>query len=259
VNGYQFEVSRSRRASDSIRGGVRDVSSPSTPTMVCRRQWITVSSAQHQRNGHGPHQLRQSGPTRTWSAPGTELRNVAYITFDQNAPIARTGWTRMTFPKALTRTNRALVTIDADPPRARWSAPPARRPSAKFTVAWNQLRCRLRLGRLRHIRQTNGGPWTLWLNNAITNAALFWQQQRDVRVLQRGPRQHRPSAAHPHECPRRGHHAAQQSAGIAAGAELYHQREPVAGSHQYRHRPGCAGAEAVVQPRRIAGGSQHQS
>jgi RHS repeat-associated protein len=104
---------------------------------------------------------------------GTEIRNVAYITFDQNPPIG-TDWVDPHDPsKGIDTNKQALVTIDADLPTSTVLPLTANVSSARFEVCWAGSDVGAGVSGYDVYVQTNGGPWLLWLNNTPLTCAEF--------------------------------------------------------------------------------------
>ncbi len=68
---------------------------------------------------------------------GTQIRNVALITFDVNPPIATDQVSDSDPSQGTDPTKMALVTIDADPPTSTVAALPAYTGTPSFTVSWS--------------------------------------------------------------------------------------------------------------------------
>ncbi len=107
---------------------------------------------------------------------GTEIRNVANITFDYNPPIG-TDWVDPHNPAAGIDTNKqALVTIDANPPSSNVTGPSGTATNAAFTVTWLGTDVGSGIVSFDTYVRTNSGPWTLWLPGATANSAMFFGQ-----------------------------------------------------------------------------------
>jgi hypothetical protein len=120
---------------------------------------------------------------------GTEIRNVAWITFDQQ-PAIGTDWKDPHNPGLGIDTNKqALVTIDADPPTSSVASLPSEAPSAWFNVAWAGNDAGAGVTGYDVFVATNDSPWVLWLNNTpqtserflgrSSTAYCFYSQGRD--------------------------------------------------------------------------------
>jgi RHS repeat-associated protein len=70
-------------------------------------------------------------------ATGTEIRNVALITFDQNAAIATDQLDEQDAAKGIDPARQALVTLDAGAPASSVAALPANQTSTSFPVSWS--------------------------------------------------------------------------------------------------------------------------
>jgi hypothetical protein len=104
---------------------------------------------------------------------GTEIRNVASITFDTQ-PAIRTDQVDPQNPALGIDTNKqALVTIDADGPVSMVTSPSGAAGSAKFQVCWSGSDVGSGIAGYDVYVSTNGVAWTLWLANATTNCATF--------------------------------------------------------------------------------------
>ena len=111
-------------------------------------------------------------------ATGTEIRNVAWITFDQQPAIA-TDWVDPHNPEAGVDTNKqALVTIDADIPTSSVASLLALATNATFTVSWTGTDIGTGVAGYDVYVQTNYGLWNLWLANTPLTSALFPRQQQ---------------------------------------------------------------------------------
>lgn len=108
---------------------------------------------------------------------GTEIRNVAFITFDPDvpgSPIFRTDLSVLTDPNSPPSTNRqALVTIDADLPTSNVVALPAEALGALFQVCWSGTDTGSGITGYDVYVRANSGPWTLWLANTAATCETF--------------------------------------------------------------------------------------
>lgn len=104
---------------------------------------------------------------------GTEIRNVAFITFDIQ-PAIRTDQVDPQNPALGIDTNKqALVTIDAEGPVSMVTGPSGTANSAKFQVCWFGSDIGSGIAGYDVYVSTNGVTWTLWLANTATNCAIF--------------------------------------------------------------------------------------
>ena len=68
---------------------------------------------------------------------GTQIRNVALVTFDANPPIATDQVDDEDPSQGVDPTKQALITIDAGPPTSSVAPLPATETTASFTVSWS--------------------------------------------------------------------------------------------------------------------------
>jgi RHS repeat-associated protein len=125
--------------------------------------------------GRGDGFLSFSVTPKANLATGTQLRNVANITFDQGLTIA-TNQVSETDPSAGTDpTKEALVTIDAGAPASTIQALPATTTSASFAVAWSGQDDANGSGIADYdiYVSDNGGAFTPWLTAATTTSGAY--------------------------------------------------------------------------------------
>jgi RHS repeat-associated protein len=106
-------------------------------------------------------------------ATGTEIRNVAYIVFDQN-PAIGTDWVDPhDAAKGIDPEKQALVTIDADEPSSAVSLLPETAGAAAFEVCWSGTDVGAGIANYDLYVQADDGPWTLWLAGTSETCATF--------------------------------------------------------------------------------------
>ena len=104
---------------------------------------------------------------------GTEIRNVAYITFDGAETIA-TDWVDPHNSGAGIGTNKqALVTIDADLPTSSVANLPSTATNANFAVSWAGSDIGAGVAGYDVFVSTNGSPYALWLANTPLTSEVF--------------------------------------------------------------------------------------
>jgi hypothetical protein len=126
--------------------------------------------------GRGQGQISYTVRPKAGLSTGTQIRNVATITFDINSPIA----TDLIDPNNVNSghdTNKqALVTIDADAPTSSVTSPSGTATNTQFTVSWSGSDIGSGIVSYDIYVQTNGGPWAIWLSGVTTNSAMFFGQ-----------------------------------------------------------------------------------
>ena len=109
---------------------------------------------------------------------GTEIRNVAWITFDVN-PAIRTDQVDPHDPsKGINPDLQAWNTIDADPPQSSVTVLPTES-SSRFDVTWSGNDLGAGVASYDIYVSTNGGPWTVWLASTPNPSALFTGKLND--------------------------------------------------------------------------------
>jgi YD repeat-containing protein len=106
---------------------------------------------------------------------GTQIRNVAAITFDGNPVITTDQVNPQDASQGLDPDKQALVTIDAAPPTSRVSPLPEMSRGPSFTVSWSGQDDTGGSG-IRAFNiwvSDNGGPYTLWQTNTANTSAVF--------------------------------------------------------------------------------------
>ncbi|MBE0544528.1 MAG: immunoglobulin domain-containing protein [Verrucomicrobia bacterium] len=106
-------------------------------------------------------------------ATGTEIRNVAYIVFDQNPPIGTDWVDPHDESKGIDTNKQALVTIDADLPTSAITSLPATAANANFVVTWSGNDAGAGIAGYDVYVSTNGGAYGLWLPNLPITSATF--------------------------------------------------------------------------------------
>jgi hypothetical protein len=130
--------------------------------------------------GRGQGHVSYTVRAKTNLVTGTEIRNVAYITFDDTETIG-TDWVDPHNAGAGINTNKqALVTIDADLPTSTIVGLPAVATNATFTVSWSGTDIGAGVSGYDVYVQTNYGPTNLWLANTPATSATFNGQNRSV-------------------------------------------------------------------------------
>ena len=106
-------------------------------------------------------------------ATGTEIRNVAYIVFDQNPPIGTDWVDPHDQSKGIDTNKQALVTIDADVPSSRVLPLPESPDRSQFEVCWEGNDVGAGITGYDIYVSTNGSPWMLWLTGTTEPCATF--------------------------------------------------------------------------------------
>ncbi len=104
---------------------------------------------------------------------GTEIRDVATIVFDTNAPIATDQVDPHDPFKGTDPTKEALVTIDADTPKSSVSPLPADIGSGSFTVTWSGSDAGAGIAGYDIYVSIDGGSWTLWQAGTAATSATY--------------------------------------------------------------------------------------
>jgi RHS repeat-associated protein len=126
--------------------------------------------------GRGDGFMAYTVNPKTMLPTGTEVRNVAWITFDQNPAIA-TDLVDPHNPSSGHDTNKqALVTIDASLPTSSVIPLLATATNTAFTVSWSGSDTGSGVVSYDIYVQTNSGPWTLWLAGTTATSATFYGQ-----------------------------------------------------------------------------------
>ena len=107
---------------------------------------------------------------------GTQIRNVATITFDINQPIATDLIDPSNVNSGHDTNKQALVTIDASLPASLINPLPATATNTAFSVSWSGSDTGSGLVGYDIYVQTNGGSWTLWLAGPAATSATFYGQ-----------------------------------------------------------------------------------
>ena len=119
--------------------------------------------------GHISYTIRPKSNLTT----GTQIRNVATITFDANPPIP-TDLIDDSNPNSGHDTNKqALVTIDANLPVSSVITLPTNEPSASFTVCWSGTDPVSSVVSYDIYVSANNGPWSLWLSRTTNACATY--------------------------------------------------------------------------------------
>ncbi len=126
--------------------------------------------------GRGQGQISYTVRPKAGLSTGTQIRNVATITFDINSPIA----TDLIDPNNVNSghdTNKqALVTLDTNAPISSVTSPSGTATNVQFTVSWSGNDIGSGIASYDIYVQTNGGSWALWLSGVTTNSAMFYGQ-----------------------------------------------------------------------------------
>ncbi len=126
--------------------------------------------------GRGQGQISYTVRPRAGLPTGTQIRDVATITFDINQPIA----TDLIDPNNVNSghdTNKqALVTIDASLPTSSVNLLPTTATNTAFSVSWSGSDTGSGIATYDVYVQTNAGPWALWLAGTTTTSATFYGQ-----------------------------------------------------------------------------------
>ncbi len=106
---------------------------------------------------------------------GTQIRNVAYVTFDQNGSIATDQVDDEDPSKGHDPNKQALVTIDSGPPSSSVASLPAVSSTTNFTVNWsgNDDTGGSGIGSYTIYVSDNEGPFTPWLSATTETSATF--------------------------------------------------------------------------------------
>lgn len=106
---------------------------------------------------------------------GTQIRNVAVISFDNQLAIATNQRDPHNPAAGTDPAKECLNTIDAGPPASQVRALPATTNQATFLVEWTGQDDAngSGIGSYDIVVSTNNGPWTAWLNATTNTGALF--------------------------------------------------------------------------------------
>jgi RHS repeat-associated protein len=104
---------------------------------------------------------------------GTEIRNVALISFDHQPAIATNQRDPHDPSQGTDPAKEALNTIDADPPSGSVAGLPATQTTCDFAVCWSGTDVGAGVTSYDVHVSTNGGPWTLWLAGSTNTCAIF--------------------------------------------------------------------------------------
>ena len=113
---------------------------------------------------------------------GTQIRNVALITFDANPAIATDQVDDEDPKQGVDPTKQALVTIDAGPPTSSVGPLPPEETSTSFTVTWSGQDDPGGSGVASYdvYDSVDGGPFTLWQSDTTATSATFTGQVGDT-------------------------------------------------------------------------------
>jgi hypothetical protein len=106
---------------------------------------------------------------------GTQIRNVATVIFDANAPITTDQADPHDPTKGIDPAKQDLITIDAGPPTSSVAPLPATEDSADFTVSWSGQDDPGGSGIASYdvYVSDNGGPFTIWQSATTQTSATF--------------------------------------------------------------------------------------
>ncbi len=106
---------------------------------------------------------------------GTQIRNVALITFDQNPAVATDQVDDDDPTKGIDPNKQALVTIDAGAPTSDVAALPATESTVNFPVSWSGQDDTggAGVGWYDVYVSDNGGPFTIWQSHTAETSATF--------------------------------------------------------------------------------------
>ncbi len=141
-------------------------------------------------------------------ATGTQIRNVAQVTFNLNSPIATDQVDDEDPSQGIDPTKQALITIDSGPPTSSIGPLPPEETSTSFTVTWSGQDDPGGSGIAFYdiYASDDGGPYTAL---AVRHHADLGHLHRSCRshlpLLQRGHRQRRQPAVHSHLGPGHDH------------------------------------------------------
>jgi RHS repeat-associated protein len=109
---------------------------------------------------------------------GTQIRNVATVVFDDNAPITTDQVDPHDPTKGIDPAKQDLITIDAGPPTSTVGPLPPTETSASFAVNWSGHDDAGGSGVASYniYVSDNGGPFTIWQSDSTENSANFTGQ-----------------------------------------------------------------------------------
>lgn len=107
---------------------------------------------------------------------GTEIRNIAYITFDGIETIGTDWVDPHDFGAGIDTNKQALVTMDGDLPTSSVAALPGTATNATFVVCWSGTDLGAGVSGYDVYVRTNGGSWALWLANTPEACGTFYGQ-----------------------------------------------------------------------------------
>jgi RHS repeat-associated protein len=122
--------------------------------------------------GRGMGHIAYTINARTSLPTGTQIRNVALISFDLLPSIATNQKDPHNPAAGTDPAKECLNTIDADPPSSAVAALPAEG-DAEFTVTWAGSDVGAGMTSYDILVSTNGKPWAVWLAGATQTSALF--------------------------------------------------------------------------------------
>jgi RHS repeat-associated protein len=133
------------------------------------------STATSNGTGRGTGYVTYIVKPKTGLATGTQIRNVALVTFDQGETIATDQVDEHDPSKGIDPTKQALVTIDSGAPTSSVMALPATESSPSFTVSWSGQDDAGGSGVASYdiYVSDNSGPLTLFLQNTAATSATF--------------------------------------------------------------------------------------
>ena len=115
-------------------------------------------------------------------ATGTQIRNVALVTFDANGAIATDQVDDEDPSKGIDSEKQDLNTIDASPPTSSVRPLPAAETSPSFSVSWSGQDDSGGSGIASYniYVSDNGGPYTLWQSETTQTSATFTSLSGDT-------------------------------------------------------------------------------
>jgi len=123
--------------------------------------------------GRGMRQLSYTIRPTPGLAEGTQIRNVAYIQFDEN-PVIATDQVNDEDPSQGIDTNKqAIVTIDNSSPYSSVTSLPYVSTNASFSVCWSGTNAGPAIVAYDIYVSTNNGPWNVWFLGTTNTCADF--------------------------------------------------------------------------------------
>ncbi len=123
--------------------------------------------------GRGMGHVSYTVRPKSGLATGTEIRNVALISFDSQLEISTDQIDPLDPSQGIDPLKQALVTIDAAAPSSQVTALPANVATRRFDVTWSGTDLGSGVASYHVYVSDNGGPYLLWLSHTTDTTASY--------------------------------------------------------------------------------------